>query len=126
MITNVQTLTFTDTVAAVGFYRVNSIIDHEYAELDNQILDNGDLRFADFFGASLFGASIQNATLNTADMAATDLRLANLTGTDLTDANLFGANAVQATFDSGSLAGVNASFGDFEAASLFLSGFDGF
>jgi uncharacterized protein YjbI with pentapeptide repeats len=117
--TNGQNLTFTDTTATMGFYRVNSIIDEEYAEFDNLVLNNGELQFADFFGASFFGASVQNASLGNANLEATDLRSANLTGTDLTGADLFGVNAFQTTFDSGSMAEADARFGDFEAASMF-------
>src|SRR5690348_4606325 len=51
-----QKLTFSDTNASRGFYRVQSIINEEYAEIPGAVLDSGELTGADFFGANLFGA----------------------------------------------------------------------
>lgn len=114
-----QTNAFTDMATNLGFYRVNSIIQKEYAQLSHAKLDSGQLQFADFFGATLFGASLVSATLSNANLGAADLRSADLSGADLSGADLFGVNAFLAKFDSGTLAGADASFGDFEAASLF-------
>ena len=100
-----QKLVFTNQLGTIGFYRVTSVIDQEYAQMDNVTLDNGQLQFADFFGAELFGASLQFTTLTNASFAAADLENADLAGADLTGANLFAVVAPNTTFDDGSLAG---------------------
>ena len=114
-----QRLTFADPQGGVGFYRVNSIINQEYAQLSNAKLDGGQLQFADFFGAELFAASLQSAVLTNASFAAADIRNANFSNANLTNAIFFAANALSAKFDSSFMNGVDASFADFEAASLF-------
>src|SRR6185312_12909519 len=122
-----QKLTFTDTSGARGFYRVQSIINQEYAEIPGAVLDFGDLTGADFFGANLFGASLQQTALTGSKFAAADLRNADFTQADLRGADLFAAFATQADFESGTLAGADCSFGIFEAASFFdvdLTGVD--
>ena len=120
-----QKLSFTDPQGGLGFYRVSSTINQEYAQLENVILDNGQLQFADFFGAQLYKASLQNATLTNASFAGANAQEADFAGADLSGADLFGVEALGAVFDSGSLAGVDAGFGDFEAASLFNVDFTG-
>lgn len=114
-----QKLTFTDPAGSLGFYRVSSIINQEYAQLNNAKLDGGQLQFADFFGAQLFAASLQTAVLTNADLGGADLQSANVSGANLAGADLFAVDAFLATFDSSSMAGAAASFGDFESASLF-------
>jgi uncharacterized protein YjbI with pentapeptide repeats len=114
-----QTNTFTDNTTELGFYRVNSIIQKEYAQMSNAKLNSGQLQFADFFGATLFGAHLVSATLSNAILSAADLRSADLSQADLSGADLFGVNAFLAKFDSGTMTGADASFGNFESASLF-------
>ncbi len=120
-----QKLVFTDPQSSLGFYRVNSLINQENAQLSNVKLDGGQLQFADFFGAELFAASLQSAILTNASFNAADVRHANFSSANLAGADFFAVDAFQATFDSSTMTGVDASFGDFEGASLFNVDFTG-
>ncbi len=113
-----QTLTLSDTNANQAFYRVQSIIVKENAQLSQAILDSSDLTGADFFGAELFGASLQAAFLDGADFSGADVRTANFSGSELRGADFFGAFGSQAIFDAGTLTGADCSFADFEAGSF--------
>ncbi len=113
-----QTLTFSDTNANQAFYRVQSIIDKENAQLSQAVLDSSDLTGADFFGAELFGASLQASFLDGADFSGADVRTANFSGSELRGADFFGVFGSQAIFDAGTLTGADCSFADFEAGSF--------
>ena len=114
-----QKLAFTDTNGTRGFYRVQSIINQEYAELPGETLDSGQLTGADFFGADLFGASLRSASLNGAEFGGADLRNADFSNSILRGADLFAVFAAQTVFDSSDLVGSDCSFGNFENASFF-------
>jgi len=122
-----QRITMVDSNSSPAFYRVNSIISKAYAQLSHVKLDSGQLEGADFFGANLFGASLAQARLTGSSFSGADLRQADFSEADLSGADLFGVQASDAIFDFAGLANVDASFGDFEAASFFsadLSGAD--
>ena len=114
-----QILSVADSNSTSSFYRVQSIIQKEYAELNGAKLASGQLTGADFFGARLFRADLSDATLNGATLSAADVRFADFSNADLGGADLFNVEASSAIFDSANLAGVDASFGNFENASLF-------
>ena len=109
-----QTLSAVDSNSSANFYRVQSIISEEYAQLDNAKLASSDLDGADFFGASLFGAQLDNSSLRGADLSGADLRNASLTEVDFTGSDFFGVEAAGAVFDNSSLNNSDASFADFE------------
>jgi uncharacterized protein YjbI with pentapeptide repeats len=114
-----QLLSLTDTNANVGFYRVQSIINKEYAALSGVKLDGGQLDGADFFGATLFGASIKQSSLVGANLSGADLRSADISSSDLSGADLFGVQAFGTSFRLSTLTGSDCSFGDFETANFF-------
>jgi len=114
-----QTFIVVDSNAPCAFYRVQALLDLQYAELSGADLAHGELAGSDFFGANLFGTDLSGAILTGAGLVAADARFADFTRADLTGANLFGADAIFAKFDSGSLAGIDARFSTLEAASLF-------
>jgi uncharacterized protein YjbI with pentapeptide repeats len=114
-----QRVTFADTNNALAFYRVQSIIDLEYAHLDNVTPDGGQLASADFFGAELFGASLQQADLPSAEFPAADVRQADFANSDLAGADFFAAFGLEAVFDESVLTGADLSFANFEAGSFF-------
>jgi len=114
-----QTLTLIDSNTPSALYRVQALLDLQYAELSGANLAQGELAGSDFFGANLFGADLSEAILTGARLVAIDARFADFTRADLTGANLFWADAIGAKFDSGSLAGIDARFSTLEAASLF-------
>src|SRR5215471_1426629 len=67
--TNGQSLSVIDGLTNAAYYRVQSSIVMEYAQLQNADLSGGDLEGADFFGAGLFSASLSQATLTGANLA---------------------------------------------------------
>lgn len=111
-------VSFLDSVSNAGFYRVQSILNLEYAQLNNDPLDSGQLAGADFFGASLFNASLTSAQLNMANFSGANLENADLFEADLDGANLFGVEAADANFASASLIGADMVRADLTGANL--------
>jgi uncharacterized protein YjbI with pentapeptide repeats len=114
-----QIVTVVDTNPGPAFYRVQSIIEKPYAQLNQAKLASGGFAGADFFGASLFAADLTDSDLTGASLSAADVRSADFTGADLRGADIFGAQASAAIFDSATLGGADASFSTFEGADLF-------
>src|SRR5262252_7482898 len=95
-----QTLSLVDSNTSAVFYRVQSVIEMEYAELNGAKLASSELTGADFFGARLLGADLDEATLAGVNFSGADLRSADFSGADLRGADLFNAEASTAIFDS--------------------------
>src|SRR2546427_457638 len=86
-------LSFVDTgvAEANAFYRVESIVDLQFADLIGEDLTGAEFHRANLFGADLFNAGLGKAKLPDAILSGADLRFAVLTNADLTRADLFAA-----------------------------------